>query len=115
MLDLSLKQFIESIGARTSAPGGGSASACIGSIGAALATMVSHTHYHTHILIKQLISYSLFLKVGLMTYGKRQYDSLDGKMREAIKPLYDAMQLLMEFIDKDTSVFNSYMVSLWME
>ncbi len=50
-----------------------------------------------------------------MTYGKRQYDSLDSKMREAIKPLYDAMQLLMEFVDKDTSAFNSYMVSLWVE
>ena len=45
-----------------------------------------------------------------MTYGKRQYDSLNDRMRQAIKPLYDSMQLLTSYIDKDTTAFNSYMV-----
>ena len=42
LLSLSLRGFIESVGARTSAPGGGSASACVASIGAALGTMVTN-------------------------------------------------------------------------
>ena len=40
LLSSSVRNFIESIGARTSTPGGGSASACIASIGSALGSMV---------------------------------------------------------------------------
>ncbi len=45
-----------------------------------------------------------------MTYGKRQYDSIDSIMRRSIAPLYEAMQTLLTLIDKDTNAFNSYMV-----
>ena len=40
LVSSSVKDFIQSIGSRASTPGGGSASACIASIGTALATMV---------------------------------------------------------------------------
>ena len=40
LASMSVKKFVESLGARTPSPGGGSASACIAGIGTSLATMV---------------------------------------------------------------------------
>lgn len=45
-----------------------------------------------------------------MTYGKRQYESLDESMREVIPPLYNATQQLLNCIDADTAAFTMYMV-----
>ena len=45
-----------------------------------------------------------------MTYGKRQFESLDSIMRETIPPLYNVTQKLLNGIDADTAAFNSYMV-----
>ena len=47
-----------------------------------------------------------------MTYGKRQYESLDHVIRQAITPLYTITQELMILIDSDTQAFNKYMVCL---
>ena len=44
LLSSSVRGFVESLGSRTSAPGGGSASACVASIGAALGSMVSNRY-----------------------------------------------------------------------
>ncbi|XP_003387546.1 PREDICTED: formimidoyltransferase-cyclodeaminase-like [Amphimedon queenslandica] len=91
LVSSSVRDFIESIGSRASTPGGGSASACIASIGSALATMV-----------------------GLMSYGKREFEGIDGIMRETILPLYDAMEQLIPIIDSDSTAFSSYMDALKM-
>lgn len=48
-----------------------------------------------------------------MTYGKRQFDSVDSVMRGAIQPLYGVMQRLMEMVDEDTNAFTSYMVCVY--
>ncbi len=87
----SVREFVEQLGARTSAPGGGSASAAIAAVGAALGAMV-----------------------GWMTYGRRKFESLDGVMRQIVPPVHRAMKALIPMIDADTDAFNDYMTALGM-
>nr|XP_055074709.1 formimidoyltransferase-cyclodeaminase-like [Misgurnus anguillicaudatus] len=89
LASLSLQKFVHSVGARTAAPGGGSVSAAIAAMGAALGCMV-----------------------GQMTYGKRQFDSLDAEMRRLIPPFHEAMNDLLLKVDADSTAFNSYMTAL---
>ncbi|MAT38201.1 MAG: glutamate formimidoyltransferase [Ectothiorhodospiraceae bacterium] len=91
LASMTLRGFTELVGARTSAPGGGSVAAAIAAMGAGLGAMV-----------------------GWMTYGKRKWESLDGQMRGLIPPLHDAMQKLIPMIDADTDAFNDYMNALGM-
>lgn len=91
LASMSVRDFIELTGARTSAPGGGSASALIAGLGAALGAMV-----------------------GWMTYGKRKFEDQDATMRRLIPPLHDAMEKLIPMIDADTNAFNDYMEALGM-
>lgn len=49
--------------------------------------------------------------VGQMTYGKRQFENLDGVMRQLIPPFHQAMNELLDMVDADSSAFNAYMVS----
>ncbi len=86
---MSVRGFVELLGSRTAAPGGGSASALIASLGAALGAMV-----------------------GWMTYGKRKFEAQDQTMRELIPPLHAAMLELLPMIDADTRAFNEYMAAL---
>lgn len=48
--------------------------------------------------------------VGQMTYGKRQFESLDVEMRKLIPPFHEAMNDLLLKVDADSTAFNSYMV-----
>jgi glutamate formiminotransferase / formiminotetrahydrofolate cyclodeaminase len=82
----SLRGFIEQIAARTSAPGGGSTSAAMAAMGAALGAMVAK-----------------------LTYGVRKFEAVDGAMRQAIPPLHEAVQALIPMIDADTQAFGDYM------
>ncbi|XP_038853945.1 formimidoyltransferase-cyclodeaminase-like isoform X3 [Salvelinus namaycush] len=86
LVSLSLQQFVRSVGARTAAPGGGSVSAAVAAMGAALGAMV-----------------------GQMTYGKRQFDSLDSIMRRLIPPFHQAMNELLVMVDADSKAFSRYM------
>jgi glutamate formiminotransferase/formiminotetrahydrofolate cyclodeaminase len=91
LASMSVRGFIELTGARTSAPGGGSASALIAGLGAALGAMV-----------------------GWMTYGKRKFEEQDATMRRLIPPLDEAMRRLIPMIDADTNAFNDYMDAIGM-
>ncbi len=91
LASMSVRDFIELTGARTSAPGGGSASALIAATGAALGAMV-----------------------GWMTYGKKKFEDKDADMRRLIPPLHRAMKELIPMIDADTNAFNDYMEALGM-
>ncbi len=82
----TVREFIEKIAARTSAPGGGSAAAAIAAIGAGLAAMVAR-----------------------LTYGVRKFEHLDKDMRKIIPPLFDAANSLIPMIDADTDAFNDYL------
>ncbi|OGU39611.1 MAG: glutamate formimidoyltransferase [Ignavibacteria bacterium GWB2_35_12] len=86
LASLSVRKFVESVAARTSAPGGGSVSALLTSLGVGLGTMVSR-----------------------LTYGVRKFDNVEPKMRKIIPPLYEITQKLIPMIDADTNAFNDYL------
>lgn len=91
LASLTVRNFVELVGARTSAPGGGSVSALIASMGAALGAMV-----------------------GWMTYGNKKFAHLDNAMRKLIGPLHFKMKELIPLIDADTNAFNDYMTAMKM-
>ncbi len=91
LASLTLRGFIEEVAARSSAPGGGSASAAIAAIGSGLACMV-----------------------GQLTYGIRKFENVDKEVRKVIPPLYSATQNLIPMVDADTNAFNDYMEALRM-
>ena len=49
--------------------------------------------------------------MGLLTFGYRKFEALDGTMREAIEPLHTSMQQMITLVDKDALAFNEYMAS----
>jgi glutamate formiminotransferase / formiminotetrahydrofolate cyclodeaminase len=85
---LTVRAFVELLGSRAPAPGGGSASALMAAMGAGLGAMV-----------------------GWMTYGKRRFEDRDPAMRQAIPPLDEAMKALIPLIDEDTAAFNDYIAA----
>jgi glutamate formiminotransferase/formiminotetrahydrofolate cyclodeaminase len=88
LASLSVRRFVEVLGSRTPAPGGGSAAALIAAVGAALGAMV-----------------------GWMTYGKRKFEEQDAAMRRLIPPLHEAMMALVPQIDRDTRAFDAYLAA----
>jgi glutamate formiminotransferase/formiminotetrahydrofolate cyclodeaminase len=89
LASMSVRGFVETLGARTPAPGGGSASALAASMGAALGAMV-----------------------GWMTYGKRKFEEKDAVMRRLIPPLHEAMKALLPLVDRDTRAFDAYLAAV---
>jgi glutamate formiminotransferase/formiminotetrahydrofolate cyclodeaminase len=87
----TVRDFIEEIAARTSAPGGGSASAAIAAIGVALGSMVAK-----------------------LTYGVRKFETVQPRMQQAIPVLHELTGRLIPMIDADTSAFNDYMTGVRM-
>jgi glutamate formiminotransferase/formiminotetrahydrofolate cyclodeaminase len=85
----SVRRFVEQVGSRTPAPGGGSAAALIAALGAALGAMV-----------------------GWLTYGKRRFEDKDAVMRRLIPPLHEASQRLIPLIDEDTRAFERYLAAV---
>jgi glutamate formiminotransferase/formiminotetrahydrofolate cyclodeaminase len=85
----TVRDFIQKIADRTPAPGGGSASASIAAIGAALGCMVAQ-----------------------LTYGVRKFENLTDALRKIIPPLYFGTRELIGMIDEDTNAFNDYMQAL---
>ncbi len=85
LANMSTRKFIEAINARTSAPGGGSASAAIAAIGSGLGAMVSK-----------------------LTYGVRKFEHLENRLRKTIPILHETTLKLIPMIDADTNAFNDY-------
>ena len=52
--------------------------------------------------------------VGKLTYGKRQWESLDGDMRRLIPVMDAAFRKVTAYVDADTHAFNDYMLALKM-
>ena len=88
---MSVRAFIEEIAARTSAPGGGSASAAIAAIGSGLGAMVAK-----------------------LTWGVRKFEDVQPQMMQAIPALHEVTRKLIPMIDADTSAFNEYIEGLRM-
>jgi len=91
LASMSVRGFVGRLGSRTPAPGGGSASALMAAVGAALGAMV-----------------------GWMTYGKRKFDEKDADMRRLIPPLHEGMKDLLPMIDRDTRAFDAYLAAVGM-
>jgi glutamate formiminotransferase / formiminotetrahydrofolate cyclodeaminase len=87
----TVREFVEAVGARSSAPGGGSVAALMGALGAALGAMG-----------------------GWLTYGRRKYEHLDGAMREHLPPLVELQEELLRAVDADTDAFAEFMDALRM-
>ncbi len=87
----TVRGFIEEIAARTSAPGGGSASATVAAIGTALGSMVAK-----------------------LTYGVRKFEAVQPQLQKAIPVLHELTHQLIPMIDADTSAFNDYMAGVRM-
>ena len=85
----TVRGFVEAVGARTSAPGGGSVAALMGALGAALGGMV-----------------------GWLTYGRRKYEHLDARVRELLPPLVEVQEALLRAVDADTDAFADFMAAL---
>ncbi|XP_034510101.1 formimidoyltransferase-cyclodeaminase isoform X3 [Ailuropoda melanoleuca] len=88
LVDKPLCAFVREVGARSPAPGGGSVAAASAAMGAALASMV-----------------------GLMTYGRRQFEHLDATMRRLIPPFHAASAALTQLVDADARAFQAYLVA----
>ncbi len=88
---LSLRRFIEAVGCRSSAPGGGSVSAAVAAMGIGLGAMTAK-----------------------LTYGVRQFEELDSMMRDIIPSLHGLSKELIPMVDADTRAFNEYMQGIGM-
>ena len=86
LLHLSTDDLIHSISQNSPAPGGGSVSALVGSLGAALLSMVS-----------------------LLTYDKKEYLSKRTKMSRLGEMAHKYQKRLKELVDEDTHAFDSVM------
>ncbi|TVQ39303.1 MAG: glutamate formimidoyltransferase [Spirochaetaceae bacterium] len=86
LVDLTVAEFVSALAARSATPGGGSVSALVGAMGAALGAMV-----------------------GWLTYGRRKYEHLDKRIRKAIPPLEEIRKELIRMVDRDTDAYTEYM------
>jgi len=89
LIQKTVNDFVLSVGDRSSAPGGGSVSALLAALGCGLGAMV-----------------------GKLTYGKKQWETLDNRMRGIIPPLHAAMLDILPMVDADTEAFNDYMTAM---
>jgi glutamate formiminotransferase / formiminotetrahydrofolate cyclodeaminase len=85
----TVRGFVEAVAARTAAPGGGSVAALMAALGTALGAMV-----------------------GWLTYGRRKYEHLDGRMRAALPPLVEIQEELLRGVDRDTDAFSDFMAAM---
>ena len=88
---MSVRDFIQEVASRSSAPGGGSVSAVLAALGAGLGAMVAN-----------------------LTFGVRKFEHLDARMRRIIPPLHETTRALIPMIDADTNAFSEYMEGLRM-
>lgn len=86
--NLSLKDFTNLVGARSSLPGGGCVSALVGALGSSLSCMSA-----------------------LLTYGNRKFEMLDPHVRQVLPSFYNSYHELLKLVDQDAIAFNSYVAA----
>lgn len=86
---LTVREFIDEVASRSTAPGGGSVSAAMAAMGAGLGSMAAK-----------------------LTLGVRKFEALDTKMRKIIPSLHHASRALIPMIDADTDAFKDYVDAL---
>jgi len=95
LIDMKVKDFCDIISSKEPAPGGGSAAALSGALGASLTMMV-----------------------GNLTFGKKSYESLEPEIKDKFDQDYENIvkirTKLMNLIDEDTKAFNSFIEAVKM-
>ncbi len=86
LIDMSVRDFLREIASSSPAPGGGSASAAAGAMGAALTEMVIN-----------------------LTVGKKKYAAVAAELSALLPPLRLIRSALENAIDRDTEAFNQVM------
>ena len=82
--ELTVRGFADLLGSDAPAPGGGSAAALAGALGAALTAMV-----------------------GSLTVGKKKYAEFDGPARETLEKARDLEHRFLDVMQRDTEAFNA--------
>lgn len=88
LISLRTYQLVQEVSRETPAPGGGSIAALAGSLGAALASMVSN-----------------------LTVGKKRYQEVWGELKEVAVTAQKIKDELLKAVDDDTNAFNSYLAA----
>ena len=91
LIEMTLKDFTEKLSSDAPAPGGGSAAALSGALGAALVSMVCN-----------------------LTAGKPKYAEQERLVKKALADSDDLKTKLLDAIQKDTDAFNTVMSALGM-
>jgi len=90
LVNLSVKEFVDTLASNTPAPGGGSVSALAGATGCGLLAMAGELSYH-----------------------KKAFKALDENVKKAFKDVIDDFQRskekMLAYIDEDTAAFNQLM------
>ena len=89
LINLSVNEFVKITASDAPAPGGGSVSALVGSLSAALAQMVAN-----------------------LTVGREKYAAVQEEMEQILSPLADTQQKLLASVDADCRAFDRYMAAL---
>jgi len=84
--DKSIQVFLDELASKSSTPGGGSAAAIIGAMGAALISMVAN-----------------------FTVGKKGYEDVDAEAQEILNKSEELRNQLIDMIKADVDVFNRVM------
>ncbi len=86
-----LQTFLDQLASRAATPGGGSAAAVMGAMGAALLSMVAN-----------------------LTIGKKNYEAVDGAMREMLEQSEALRAVMIDMIQADVDVFDQVMAAYGM-
>ncbi|MFH2091807.1 MAG: glutamate formimidoyltransferase [Pseudomonadota bacterium] len=86
MAGSTVRNFIQEVAARSTAPGGGSVSAAMAAMGTALGSMAAK-----------------------LTHGVRKFETVQSHMQKAIPVLHELTRQLIPMIDADTLAYNAYM------
>ena len=92
LLSMSVREFVESVGARSPVPGGGCVAALMSSLGAALGLMYCQ-----------------------LSYGQRKYSDIDPLMRSSLPVLGAACRELLLMVQEDSDAFDSILRASRME
>lgn len=84
----TVQKFVQKVAEREAVPGGGSVSALVGTLRAALGVMV-----------------------GRLSSGCVAYQENEMKMRQLLPPLYDCLERSLELIDQDSDAFSQLMAA----
>ena len=88
LINMTITEFLAELKSDSPAPGGGSAAALAGAVGAALAAMV-----------------------GNLTLGNAKYQDAQAEVEAILPQLNSQLAKLEQYIDEDTAVFNQVMAA----